>query len=247
MICALDIATTTGVAVGEIGGRPKWAVRTFPSGEAGTGQVVSMFRAWLGEMCTRYRPVMLVFESPYIPHAGGFMPINPTTLRRLIAMVETASSVAFERNIRCYEAPGSQATKYLTGKARWGVKGDKSDVARARKKAAVIAACLRHGWDVEGSDDAADALALWALAEDIVAPAAADRRRREAADRERLTAGEGPLFRPTSKGNGPPAVTGEPLLSTSDEGNSSNAAGPKNKHRGRTIQSGPGELPRKSA
>jgi crossover junction endodeoxyribonuclease RuvC len=245
VILALDIATRCGWAAGLPGATPEWGSRLFRSDEGGTGQVVSMFRAWLGEMCSDLRPRQIVFESPWMPHPGGSMPMNIGTLRRLYAMVETSASVAFERRISIYETPTAQATKFLTGRARWGVKGDTYDEARAKKKAAVIAACLRHGWDVKGDEDAADGLAIWCAAEDQLAPDLATQRRRAAADRERLTAGEGPLFKPENANAPGPDLPG--ALSQPDDRNSSNGLKQKNTNGSRKIQSAAGELFRKSA
>lgn len=60
-----------------------------------------------------------------------------------------------------------EITSYFTGTTKHG--------GRENKKKATLAACARLGWDTV-SDDAADALALWAYAESILAPEMAARR-----------------------------------------------------------------------
>ena len=166
MLLALDVATTVGFAFGKPGETPAWGSRSF-AGKGGTGEVVGKFRHWLGERCYALKPTLLTFEAPYVPRpqmrvGAGPPPMNPLVLRRLLAMVGTVEAVAWELRIECREATPAEITKFFTGRARWG--------GREQKKAAVIAACERLGWMVGDNDNAADALALWAMAEDILCP-----------------------------------------------------------------------------
>lgn len=164
MLLSLDVATTVGWASGVAGSPPQWGARNF-AGKGGTGEVIGKFRQWLNQRCYELKPRLIAFESPYVARpqlrAGGPPPMNALTLRRLLAMVGTVEAVAWELRIACREATPAEIAKFFTGRARWG--------GREQKKAAVIAACHRLGWMVE-DDNSADALALWAMAEDIMCP-----------------------------------------------------------------------------
>ena len=181
MILALDTATRVGWASGEPGGEPEWGVADFAS-RSGTGEVLSRFRFWLMSKVIAWKPDLIVFEAPYIPVAraprfvkagtavaavAGPPPMNASTLRRLLAMTGLVEEISFERGIKCREATVLDITRFFTGTTHHG--------GRANKKAATIAACRRLGWETV-SDDAADALALFAYAEHTLAPEIASRR-----------------------------------------------------------------------
>lgn len=181
MILACDIATTSGFAWGAVGETPQWEAVHFKGKD--TGEVLSRLRFYLTEKVTLLKPSRICLEAPYIPtpraprivRAGtavanglsGPPPMNPHTLRRLLAMCGLVEEIAFERKIECREATIQEITSYFTGTTRHG--------GRANKKAATIAACRRLGWETV-SDDAADALALWSFCEFILAPEIASRR-----------------------------------------------------------------------
>jgi hypothetical protein len=182
MILALDPATTCGFAYGRPGDEPEFGARDF-TGPGGNGEVIGKFRLWLLEMCSRQRVQMIVFESPYVPRPKKWKPgepppretINPLTLRRLYALAGEVEAVAWQLRLECLEATTAEICKFFTGTSYHG--------GRDNKKAAIIARARQYGWDTL-SDDAADALALWAMAENIVDPALSSRR------------GDGALFLP---------------------------------------------------
>jgi hypothetical protein len=176
MILALDQATVTGWAAGEPGTRPVWGARAFRA--RSTGEMLSLFRNWLIARCEEFHPSLICFESPYIPRGkprNGSPPLNPLTLRRLLAIAGTIEAVAWDQRIRCLEARAPEIEKFFVGRA---TRGD-----RAAKKKNTVSMCATYGWNTV-SDDAADALALWAMAEATIAPALAQKR------------GAGPLFVP---------------------------------------------------
>jgi hypothetical protein len=100
-------------------------------------------------------------------------------VRRLLALVGTVEAIAWYHRIECREATTGEIMKFFTGRASHG--------GRATKKLRTIEMCRCYGWDVGADDDAADALALWAMAEAIVNPTAASRR------------GDGVLFLPRNE------------------------------------------------
>jgi hypothetical protein len=213
MVLALDTATRCGFAFGETGcATPEFGARDF-SGQGGNGEVIGKFRQWLNQRCYQLKPGIVVFEAPYIPvfqkpKPGGPPPMNALTLRRLIGLTETVCAVCWELRIECREATTGEISKFFTGVFRHAG-------GRDAKKAATIAMCTAWGWDVEGSDDAADALALWAMAEAIVDPRAHQQR-----------GGEGALFlraatQRAAKENAPRRQPRSAQTMPPDEGNSS--------------------------
>lgn len=167
VVLALDTATTVGFAFGEIGATPTWGAWNFTS-KGGTGEVLHKFRRQLVATCDEVKPILIVYESPYVPRQFyNGPPINPTTLRRLFALVGVVDEVAWGLGVECLEATVPEIAKFFLGNAKQG--------GRAAKKAATIKMCQLYGWDTV-SDDAADALALWCLAEHTIAPQIGSRR-----------------------------------------------------------------------
>ena len=150
MILALDLATRTGFAYGEIGAPvPVFGARTFRSDEP--GEAIARFRGWLSAMIFNVKPTRIAFESPYInPHK-----VNMMVIRRLAAMAEFTLATAWELKIDIREHRPSEITKFFTGRA---------NMKREEKKRVTIDMCHRYGWQTL-DDDAADALALWAMIE----------------------------------------------------------------------------------
>jgi hypothetical protein len=167
-VLAIDGAATAGFALGATGGEPRFGSRRF-TGSGASGEVVARFSRFLRQTIEREQPEVIAYEAPYFPM--GFRrgpPANAKTLRRLLGLAEIIDAVAWDCNLRCYQATAGEVTSYLTGKSNWG--------GRAPKKAATIAAARAWGWAVN-DDNAADACAVWAYAESILDPIAAAQRR----------------------------------------------------------------------
>lgn len=179
VILALDPATVTGWAYGAPGDEPVFGARDF-TGPGGNGEVIAKFRLWLLETCRTTHAKMLVFESPYVPmpKKGEKSKMNPLVLRRLYAIAGEIEAVAWQLRLECLEATTGEICKFFTGTQYHG--------GRENKKAAIIARARQYGWDTL-SDDAADALALWAMAENIVDPFVSSKR------------GDGALFLPPAQ------------------------------------------------
>ena len=169
MILALDIATRTGWAVGEIGGKPVFGTyRGDP--EWGEGRIFSAFAEWLERRVEEFHVKQLFVEEAYVPRermrfvrAGqavpraGPGPVNMDVIRRLIGLRAVARMVAWEQQARYEELGIGEIARHFTGHARW-VGG------RAGKKAATVRMARFYGFDVR-NDDEADAVAIWMLGE----------------------------------------------------------------------------------
>lgn len=171
-LLALDQATKTGYAYGRPGEQPVFGSRDFGGGPGGNGEVIDKFRGWLLEICYEIKPRAICFESPYVPRPKknpqpGDMMINPLTLRRLFAIAGEVEAVAWRLQIECLEATTIEICKFFTGRGSHG--------GPDNKKAALMARARQYGWDVQDTD-AADAVGLWAMAENIFDPVASSRR-----------------------------------------------------------------------
>lgn len=191
MLLALDTSRHTGWAVGPAGSTPLWGVEDL--GRQSTGHVIANMRRLLWRLLQTHRPTFVCFESPYFPRPGGRIPMNALTLRRLMGLTATVEGFCAELNIDCREATPLEIAHFFLGTSR--------PMNREAKKLATMEMCRQFGWAVD-NDNCADALALWAMAEAKLDPAAATRR------------GEGPLFIP--KTNRPGVVSSEPAIAATD-------------------------------
>ncbi len=211
MILALDPATNCGWAAGRCGEAPIWGSRNF-SDRLGNGAVLGKFRHWLNDRCFRLRPALIVYLPPYIPlhqkpKASGVPPMNALTVKRLACFEGFIEATGYELEIEVRQATDGEVSKFFIGSGR--LPG-----GRAAKKAATVDMCAAFGWDVDGDDDAADALALWAMAEAQVDPIASRRRR------DQLSAG--PLFTPETKNASQAAIPRGARKTQPDDRSSSN-------------------------
>lgn len=187
ILLAIDPGTVTGWAAGKAGGSPEWGSRKFDG--KSNGQVCGVFRHWLNQRCYDLKPDLLVFEAPYVPRPGAAVPMNALTLRRLLGFAVLIEATAWELRIPCREVTTLDVARFFLNTTR---------LKREEKKRQTIEMCHHYGWRVE-DDNAADAVAIWAMAECSVAPEATRRR------------GSGPLFIP-------PQTPAAPVLS--DQGRS---------------------------
>ena len=165
---ALDPGGLCGFATGELGELPRWGTHRTRR-NASTGEALSSFAGWLRDLLVAEAADVCIFESPYVPHRGAEIPRNAATVRRLHAYSGIIEAVCWRLRVRVFESRPSEICRHFTGQGSWG--------GREKKKAATVRCCLAFGWDVEGQVDAADALALFAYAEQILDPVAAAQRR----------------------------------------------------------------------
>lgn len=121
VLLALDQATNTGWAVGEIGqpfvttpveiAAGGARARLLASGTVRTGGT-DVMRAWLMGTVTAYGVRGIIYESPI--HAGGRTSFK--TARRLYALAEAIEDVARQRVLWCAENARSSAYKAVVGR-----------------------------------------------------------------------------------------------------------------------------------
>ena len=162
-ILALDIATTTGWAYGQIGADPVWGSERMGGEGACAAAIFTTFDAWLRHFLDGLAPKIVYAEMPYI---STKMPLAAERLYGFRALTE----------VRCFAAdrdgphwvPPAKITKLFTGLGQW-------PGGRVEKKTATIRVCAQYGW--QGlSDDEADALALFVYGEHQIDANAAQQR-----------------------------------------------------------------------
>ncbi len=148
-ILAFDIASTTGVAFGAAGDKPKaWAV-TLGAGDERYAKAIRMCGAYVD----RFAPDLVVIEAP----VGGR---DANAL--LIGLACCVKGEAIRRGLRVEEYFPATVRKHFMGKALTArdFPGKNHGAAKKAIKGAVMARCIALGWEVQ-SHDAADAAALW--------------------------------------------------------------------------------------
>lgn len=161
-ILALDLATVTGFAYGDLpdslptplevaGGVriPTVTHGTFRSGDSKTEDKIffKTFFNWLDDHITFFNPRLIIFEAPI--HTGGRTSFQ--TARRLMGLATLVDTLCGLRDVPiAKEADIATIKKHFTGSGR-------------AKKPDMIRQCHALGWQ-PNDDNAADAIALWHFA-----------------------------------------------------------------------------------
>jgi len=164
-VFALDLATTTGWAIGRLPIRPLTpmeatvlkppqplsGVRRFGRPGCAVGSFADDAERWMVGMIAEHRPAGIIFEKPVLPTKT-----NPETVMRLNGLAVLLQMAAHRAGIAWTRtAQPSTIKKHFCG---FGGPGKES----------VMAACLARGWSFT-DDNEADALALWDFAATIAA------------------------------------------------------------------------------
>lgn len=154
-LLAFDVATKTGVAFGEAGGKPRaWAVDLGRGGaeELRLARAIKMTAAY----CDKFKPDVVAVEAP----VGG-----KDANALLIGLAACVKGEAARRGCRVVEYFPASVRKHFLGKALTArdFPGRSKAAAKGAIKGAVIARCQLLGWEIE-QGDAADAAALWDFA-----------------------------------------------------------------------------------
>ncbi|GIT90131.1 hypothetical protein JANAI62_03860 [Jannaschia pagri] len=152
-VVALDIATQTGIAVGDVGGDPRaWSVDLGKGDEARGAKLLGVVDRLLRDE----RPDLVVVEAPI----GG-----PNASHLLIGLAFVAKSVCKARGVHADSVHISSVRKHFLGSVpttRGQSAKNKADAKKAIKQM-VVHRCRLLGWDVP-DHDAADAAACWDFA-----------------------------------------------------------------------------------
>jgi len=150
VIMALDLASTSGWAVGEPGATPEHGSIRFAKPGASHEAVFAKAGGWMVNAIEKYHPELVVWEAPL-----------PTSFRRGRTTADTTSllfGLPAVVGAAAYCLKVFDIRKAETRDVRMHFIG--SNPKRAQAKPLVMRQCRAMGWDVV-DDNEADALATW--------------------------------------------------------------------------------------
>lgn len=152
IILAFDLATKTGVCIGESGGVPSAFTVDFGKGVE-DGLRFSRAITLAHRMVTQHRPDLVAIESP----VGG-----KDANAYLIGLVACVEGQSVRMGVRVVKYFPSTVRRHFLGKALTArdFPGKTRAAAKGAIKAQVIARCELLGWRPD-SADSADSMALW--------------------------------------------------------------------------------------
>jgi hypothetical protein len=148
-VLALDLASVSGWAVGEPGGKPVHGSIRFARPGASHEAIFAGAIKWINSVLNEYEPTIVVWEAPLAGFKGGKTTVDVTTI--LFGLPAVIGAVVYLRGI--YDI-----RKAETRDVRHHFIG--SNPKRARAKPLVMRQCRAMGWAVK-DDNEADALATW--------------------------------------------------------------------------------------
>lgn len=150
IILALDLASTSGWAVGEPGGTPAHGSVRFASAGACHEAIFANALKWASDKTAFYEPSLIVWEAPMpTSFRRGNSNVNTTTL--LYGLPAVIGAVAYLRGV-------FDIRKATTRDVRLHFIGENPKGHIGKKL--VMRQCAAMGWDVT-DDNEADALATW--------------------------------------------------------------------------------------
>ena len=150
IILALDLATTTGFAVGEPGAVPYHGSIRFAKAGASHEAIFARAAQWMNGLLVAHAPSLVVWEAPMpTSFSRGRTTSDTTTI--LHGLPAVIGAVAYLKGIFDIRKAETRAVRnHFIG----------CNPKRAKAKPMVIRQCRAMGWDVV-DDNAADACALW--------------------------------------------------------------------------------------
>lgn len=152
-IIGLDLATATGVAIGDAHAKP--LCHTERLGQQGKhhGQRFLQAQMMVARLIKQHQPDLIALESAIVSGVKG----AETRAQMAFGLRACIMSVAFKSNIPVVEYPVQTIRKHFVGRG---------NLKRAEAKAATIARCTMLGWHVT-NDNEADAAAVWEYARTV--------------------------------------------------------------------------------
>lgn len=149
-ILALDLARTTGVAVGDHSGAPVCSTHSLGPAKSSHALVCGEAMRLINTLLTRHQPDAVAIESVYIDQR------NPQKIRAAILLHKIHGAVLGVCNVHGlhpFEYTAQECRKHFISAGTLG---------RAEAKATVMSMCGVLGWKVD-NDNEADACAVWEM------------------------------------------------------------------------------------
>ncbi len=156
-VLALDLATCTGFAFGDIskGERPKYGYVNLPKTGDDVGYFLVAFEQWLTDKIVFDKPGTIIFEAPILT-AGR---TSPAVARKLFGLANVVEMFCYRHSISVRSTNIMAVKKYFTGRGN-------------AKKHDMIKAATDLGFKI-AVDDEADALGIYFQAMNHFYPAQA--------------------------------------------------------------------------
>lgn len=148
IILAFDLATNTGVAVGDSrDNAPHFWSEKFGQGREGQGVKFSQAMDLTNRLIARYKPDVIAIEAALAQGGGG----AAARVQLAMGLRACVLGVADMRRVQTVEYAVSTIRKHFIGHGK---------LERKKAKAETIHRCKILGWDV-ANDNEADACAVW--------------------------------------------------------------------------------------
>ena len=146
-LMALDLATNTGVAIGDVSGSPLCHSESLGKAAGSQGARFSEALYMTRRLIEQHKPDAIAIEAAVITGVVG----GQARLESALGIRGVVMCVAHVKRVAVYEHAVVSIRKHFIGSGK---------VKRAEAKAATIARCRQLGWHV-ANDNEADAAALW--------------------------------------------------------------------------------------
>jgi Holliday junction resolvasome RuvABC endonuclease subunit len=144
-IIGLDLATLTGICVGNADEVPVLSHHRLPSTGEDVGRFLDAADLWMRELIQLEKPALICFEAPILPPTTAIV-----TVRKLHGLAGIVEMCAFRAGVEPAEVPPSVVKKNLTGRGN-------------AQKPEMVAACKHYGFDPKVEDEA-DSFGVWLTA-----------------------------------------------------------------------------------
>jgi crossover junction endodeoxyribonuclease RuvC len=157
-VLALDLASVSGWAVGEPGGKPAHGSHRFARAGASHEAIFAGAVKWINGLLNEYEPRVVVWEAPLAGFKGGKTTVDVTTI--LFGLPAVIGAVVYLRGVYdIRKADTRDVRHHFIG----------CNPKRAQAKPMVMQKCRAMGWAVK-DDNEADALATWQYVCSILDP-----------------------------------------------------------------------------
>lgn len=141
----LDLATSTGWAVGTVSGVEEFGTIVLPKTGVDVGLYLNVADSMIDRLVGKHLPTVLAFEAPWLSRRDRI-----ENTRKLHGLPNVVEQIASRRKLECVEASVHDVAEHFLG-VPYPKGGD-------RKKMATRVKCRDLGFEVRNSDEA-DALA----------------------------------------------------------------------------------------
>jgi hypothetical protein len=157
-VLALDLASVSGWAVGEPGGKPEHGSHRFASAGASHEAIFAKAMDWADEIIGMCKPRLIVWEAPLPGFKSGKTTSDVTTI--LFGLPAIVGAIAYQHQIYdCRKADTAAVRHHFIG----------CNPKRAKAKDLVVRQCNAMGWHCS-DDNEADALAVWSYMVSLIEP-----------------------------------------------------------------------------